>query len=81
MRRLHRTTDGPNRSIHALVIDLDAPGVRLTATPSDERRQTVSSFAQSKGVAVAVNAGFFDGNLVVYAPGSRAVWASNTVRR
>jgi MYXO-CTERM domain-containing protein len=58
IRHLYRTTATPWR-IHALVIDLCADGVRLRATMSVERQQTVSSFAGDVGAQAAINADFF----------------------
>ena len=50
VRMLSRTISGPNR-IHALVVDLCYPGVRVRATESGERQRTVSSFGNLVGAA------------------------------
>lgn len=60
VRALRRTTTNPPRSLHAVLIDLSDPGIRVAATPPEARGRTVSSFAEANGVAIAVNAGFFD---------------------
>lgn len=70
IRKLHRTTTEP-WSIHALLVDLKAPGIRLTATNPAERRQTVSSFARSNHVAAAVNGDFF--NLETFVTGGLSI--------
>ncbi len=62
VRYLHRSTDEP-REIHALVVDLTVPGLRLRATRASEKGQTVSAFAAATGAVAAVNADFFDGTL------------------
>jgi len=58
IRYLHRTTTVPS-SIHALVIDLSHPGVRIRATPYAERWQTVSEYATHNHLAAAMNGGFW----------------------
>ena len=58
MRHLYRTVSDPNR-IHALVVDLCAPGVSMRATASSERQKTVSSFGTLVGAEAAVNGDFF----------------------
>ncbi len=59
VRYLHRTTDNPRFSIHIALIDLTDPGIGITATPSEDRGTTVSTFARKKKVQVAVNGDFF----------------------
>ncbi|HEY8430112.1 MAG TPA: phosphodiester glycosidase family protein [Sandaracinaceae bacterium] len=59
VRYLHRTIEEPPVSIHALVVDLRAPGVRVVATPHHARWSTVSDFARSQGAAAAINGGFW----------------------
>ncbi len=59
LRHLHRTMHDPPVSIHALVVDLTAPGVRVAATPQRARWSTVSDFARGAGAAAAVNGGFW----------------------
>ncbi|MBM4283337.1 MAG: hypothetical protein FJ137_22205, partial [Deltaproteobacteria bacterium] len=60
LRYLHRSTDEP-KEIHALLVDLTQPGLRLRATRASEKGQTVSAFAAAVGAVAAVNADFFDG--------------------
>lgn len=55
---LRRTTSNP-WDIHAALIDLCAPGVRVRATRSDERTRVVSAWAEEVGAAVAINGDFF----------------------
>ena len=58
LRYLHRTTSTP-ASIHALIVDLSVPGVRIRATPYKERWQTVTEYATHTHVAAATNGGFW----------------------
>ncbi|MFZ9886976.1 MAG: phosphodiester glycosidase family protein [Myxococcota bacterium] len=58
VRYLHRQTDEP-KDIHALVIDLDTPGLRLRATKAEERGRTVSDFADLVGATAAINGDFY----------------------
>ena len=58
IRHLHRTTPAP-AEFHALVIDLDAPGVRIRCTPLRERWKSTSGYARDAGLAAAVNGGFW----------------------
>jgi hypothetical protein len=58
VRHLYRTKSTPNR-IHALVINLCAPGVSMRATASTERKRTVSSFATLVKAEAAINGDFF----------------------
>ena len=58
VRYLHRTTTVPS-SIHALVVDLAVPGVRVVATPYDQRWQTVGEYASHNHLAAAINGGFW----------------------
>jgi len=58
IRYLHRRTTTPC-SIHALVIDLSHPGVRIRATPYDQRWSTVSEYATANHLAAATNGGFW----------------------
>lgn len=55
---LERTDPGPNR-VHALRIDLCAPGVRIRATRYDERAKRTSDWGPAAGVVAAINGGFF----------------------
>ncbi|MCA9575478.1 MAG: phosphodiester glycosidase family protein [Polyangiales bacterium] len=59
LRYLRRTTSRP-AVIHALVVDLRVPGVRVEATPHADRWSTVSEFADTgPGYAAAINGGFW----------------------
>ncbi len=55
---LERTTDEP-WSIHAVLVDLCVPGVRVRASRHDERARVTSAFAAEVGAAVAINGDFF----------------------
>jgi uncharacterized protein YigE (DUF2233 family) len=58
VRYLRRMTSLPC-TVHALVVDLDADGVRVEATPYDERWRSVSDYAREHRLAAAVNGGFW----------------------
>lgn len=45
--------------VHAVVVDLRVPGVRIRATPYAQRWSTVSEFARRNHLAAAVNGGFW----------------------
>lgn len=60
VRLLHRSSAQPRWNINAVVIDLNAPGVRISATAPEERGRTVSAFGSARGAAVAVNAAFYN---------------------
>jgi hypothetical protein len=62
IKHLHRKT--ATQDIHALFVDLCAPGVRIRATKHAERGRTVSSFGTLVGAKAAINANFF--NLTTY---------------
>jgi hypothetical protein len=57
VRRLERVTS--NQHVNVLVVDLCAPGVRVRATATGERKRTVSSFASLVGAQAAINGDFF----------------------
>ena len=59
VKHLHRTTTGPTWNVHALVVDLAAPGVKLGATTSAQRKRTPSSFAKLVSAQAAINGDFF----------------------
>ncbi len=59
VRHLHRTTDDPKWSIHLAFLDLTEPSVRVTATPPENKGDTVSGFAKKQNVQIAVNGDFF----------------------
>jgi hypothetical protein len=78
VRRLQRTLTAPNVRIHALEVDLTAPGVSLTSTATAQRKRSPSSFAKLVGAQAAINADFF--SYATYATsglaaGSGAKWA------
>ncbi len=57
VRHLNRT--GPsNLNIHAVVVDLCAPGVSVRTTAYAEKAQRTSAFASSVGAQLAINADF-----------------------
>lgn len=58
VRYLHRTTTTPCE-IHALIVDLQAPGVRLESTRYADRWSSVSEHASARRVAAAINGGFW----------------------
>ena len=77
VRKLFRTTSSPAQEIHALVIDLDTPGIRLRTTATGERQRRTSSFAQLVGAQLAVNGDFFsytDYSTSGLAAGNGAAW-------
>ena len=59
VKRLRRTTTSPNEQIHALVVDLDYPGVHFESTTSAQRKRTPSSFAKLVSSQAAINGDFF----------------------
>jgi hypothetical protein len=73
VKALHRTTSSPVWNIHALVVDLTVPGVRLQSTTSAQRRRTTSSFARLIGAQAAVNGDFF--SFSTYATGGLSAGA------
>ena len=58
IRHLHRTTPAP-AEFHALVIDLDTPGVQIRCTPPRERWKSTSAYARESNLAAAINGGFW----------------------
>jgi|GEM_PF-2888924 len=58
VQRLFRTASGPLR-IHALVVDLCAPGVSVRATAPSEKQRTPSSFGALIGAEAVINGDFF----------------------
>lgn len=72
IRHLHRTTPAP-AEFHALVIDLDAPGVRIRCTPLRERWKSTSGYAREAGLAAAVNGGFWG----LFGQGAQGLTAGN----
>lgn len=59
VKRLHRTTSGPNEVVSALVVDLDMPGVHFESTASAQRKRTPTSFAKLVLSQAAINGDFF----------------------
>ncbi|MBI2387982.1 MAG: phosphodiester glycosidase family protein [Deltaproteobacteria bacterium] len=59
VRRLLRTSSAPNWRVHALVVDLSVPGIKLESTQSAQRKRTPSSFAKLIGAQAAINGDFF----------------------
>ena len=79
---LHRTTAAP-LNIHALTIDLSLRTIRIRATQSADRRQTVSRWARDQAVEVAINGDFFsyeDYDTSGWAMGAGGVWPGSTDR-
>lgn len=58
VRYLDRRMTTPCR-VHAVVVQLDAPGIQVVSTPHRQRWRTVSSYAEAQEVQVAVNGGFW----------------------
>ncbi|UJR83496.1 phosphodiester glycosidase family protein [Sandaracinus amylolyticus] len=58
VRYLFRTTTTPTE-LHALVVSLAHPGVRIVATRYDDRWTTVGDHARTHGLAGAINGGFW----------------------
>jgi hypothetical protein len=79
LRYLDRQTTTPCR-IHAVIVELHAEGVHVVSTRYRERWRTVSSYAQSTGVQVAVNGGFWAlmQGARGFAAGGGSVWPRNT---
>lgn len=80
VRHLHRTTATP-WNIHALVVDLTAPGVKLQSTTSAQRQRTPSSFVKLIGAQAGVNGDFFsytDYHTSGLAAGGSAQWTDTS---
>lgn len=81
---LHRSTSEP-KEIHALIVDLSRPEIRIRTTKEDEKGRTPSSFANLVGAVAAVNADYYvtDGSFtpVGYAIGEGTKWRNDTNRR
>ncbi len=78
IRHLHRTTPAP-AEFHALVIDLNIPGVSVRCTPLRERWKATSSYARNANLAAAINGGFWGGlqGAQGLAAGGGQVWSSD----
>jgi len=72
LRHLHRTTPAP-AEFHALIVDLNAPGVRIRCTPLRERWKSTSAYARDAGLAAAVNGGV----LGLFGQGAQGMTAGN----
>ncbi|HEY4221594.1 MAG TPA: phosphodiester glycosidase family protein, partial [Myxococcota bacterium] len=59
-QHLHRT--GNSQDIHALVVNLCAPGISVRGTAQSEKGRVVSSFGSLVGAAAATNGDFFNGS-------------------
>ena len=78
IRHLHRTTPAP-AEFHALVIDLNVPGVSVRCTPLRERWKATSTYARNSNLAAAINGGFWGGlqGAQGLAAGGGQVWSSD----
>ncbi|MBL8685654.1 MAG: phosphodiester glycosidase family protein [Myxococcales bacterium] len=78
IQHLHRTTPAP-AEFHALVIDLNVPGVAIRCTPLRERWKATSAFARGANLAAAINGGFWGGlqGAQGLAAGGGQVWSSD----
>lgn len=78
IRYLDRRMTTPCR-VHAVLVQLDAPGVHVVATTHRQRWRTVSSFAEEAHVQVAVNGGFWAllQGARGLAAGGGAIWPRN----
>lgn len=77
VQRLHRVVANPAWNIEVLTIDLSAPGIRLEATASNQRKKTTSSYAKAIGAQAAINGDFFsynDYSTTGLAAGQGAAW-------
>lgn len=78
IRYLDRRMTTPCR-VHAVIVQLDAPGIRVVATTHRQRWRTVSSFAEAVHAQVAINGGFWvlmQGARGL-AAGGGAIWPNN----
>lgn len=79
IRHLHRTTPAP-AEFHALVIDLDVPGVQIRCTPPRERWKSTSAYARGANLSAAMNGGFwglFGQGAEGLAAGGGQIWGSD----
>lgn len=79
IRHLHRTTPAP-AEFHALVIDLDVPGVQIRCTPPRERWKSTSAYARDANLSAAMNGGFwglFGQGAEGLAAGGGQIWGSD----
>lgn len=78
IRHLHRTTPAP-AEFHALVVDLNVPGVAIRCTPLRERWKATSAYARGANLAAAINGGFWGGlqGAQGLAAGGGQVWSSD----
>ena len=59
VKRLLRTTTGPNWRIHVLQVDLTVPGIHFESTSTSQRKRTPSAFAKLVSAQAAINGDFF----------------------
>lgn len=59
VKRLRRTETTPNQVVHALVVDLNVPGIHFESTTSAQRKRTASSYAKLVGAQASINGDFF----------------------
>ena len=80
VRYLDRHARGPVR-VHALLVDLRADGVRLAASPYEQRWSTVSDAAHTQRFAAAINGGFWGAmqRPCGLAAGGGALWPTSSV--
>jgi hypothetical protein len=78
IRYLDRRMTTPCR-VHAVVVQLDAPGIQVISTTHRQRWRTVSSFAEATHVQVAINGGFWAlmQGARGLAAGGGAIWPNN----
>ena len=78
IRHLHRTTPAP-AEFHALVVDLNVPGVAIRCTPLRERWKATSAYARGANLAAAINGGVWGGlqGAQGLAAGGGQVWSSD----
>jgi hypothetical protein len=79
IRHLHRTTPAP-AEFHALVVNLDEPGVQIRCTPPRERWKSTSAYARDANLAAAINGGFwglFGQGAQGLAAGGGQVWGTD----
>ncbi len=78
IRYLDRRMTTPCR-MHAVIVQLDAPGIQVVATTHAQRWRTVSSFAEAAHVQVAINGGFWAlmQGARGLAAGGGAIWPRN----
>src|SRR5262245_22988636 len=79
IRHLHRSTPAP-AEFHALVVNLNTPGVAIRCTPLGERWRSTSAYGRSAHLAAAMNGGFwglFGQGAQGLAAGAGSVWSGD----